>query len=127
MLTEFSPKIPKFFCDYCNIRTNNKKDYEKHLLTQKHTKLTNVNNLLTDFSQGDYMETFSDKLVAKSCDTKIKMYYCEYCHYKTDRKSRYEKNLTTAKHRKILSGDKKLRKLRKSCKLRKKKNNPKGC
>ena len=48
MLTEISQKIPKYICDYCNIKTNNKKDYEKHIMTSKHLKLTNVNILLTN-------------------------------------------------------------------------------
>ena len=37
-----SPKIPtKFCCIFCNYNTSNKKDYEKHLLTQKHKKTSN--------------------------------------------------------------------------------------
>ena len=53
MLTEIPQKNPKYFCEYCNMKTNNKKDYEKHIMTAKHSKLTNVNNLLTDSSQKD--------------------------------------------------------------------------
>jgi hypothetical protein len=34
----------KYSCIYCNIRTNNKKDYNNHILTAKHSKLTTVNN-----------------------------------------------------------------------------------
>jgi hypothetical protein len=34
----------KFSCISCNIRTNNKKDYNNHILTAKHSKLTTVNN-----------------------------------------------------------------------------------
>ena len=34
----------KFYCICCNIRTNNKKDYNNHNLTAKHSKLTTVNN-----------------------------------------------------------------------------------
>ena len=40
MVTNSSPKFPKksptFICKQCNIRTRNKKDYTKHLLTRKH-------------------------------------------------------------------------------------------
>jgi hypothetical protein len=33
------PKIPKFYeCINCNIKTCNKKDYSKHLLSTKHLK-----------------------------------------------------------------------------------------
>ena len=38
MLTDFSQNIPKFFCEFCEIKTNNKKDFSKHLLTSKHKK-----------------------------------------------------------------------------------------
>jgi hypothetical protein len=35
-------KIPtKFFCETCYYNTSNKKDYNKHLLTAKHSRLTN--------------------------------------------------------------------------------------
>jgi hypothetical protein len=37
----FCPQnFPKFFCESCDIKTNNKKDFNKHLLTAKHQKLT---------------------------------------------------------------------------------------
>ena len=48
MLTNFSPNFPKYYCANCSIKTNNKKDYERHILTLKHKKLTDVNNLLTN-------------------------------------------------------------------------------
>jgi hypothetical protein len=48
MLTQISPNFPKFFCEFCNIKTNNKKDFEKHILTAKHKKLTFVNKTLTE-------------------------------------------------------------------------------
>jgi len=37
-----SPKIPKYNCELCGIKTNNKKDYNKHLLTLKHKNRTNL-------------------------------------------------------------------------------------
>jgi hypothetical protein len=43
METFFSHNIPNFVCETCNIKTNNKKDYKKHILTSKHKRLTNVN------------------------------------------------------------------------------------
>ena len=51
MLTNLFPNFPKYCCDNCNIKTNNKKDYEKHILSAKHSKLTNVNKELTDLPQ----------------------------------------------------------------------------
>ena len=41
-----SPKIPKkFSCNACHYYTSNKKDYDKHLLTAKHQKMTIGSNL----------------------------------------------------------------------------------
>ena len=51
METYLPPKIPLYCCENCNIKTNNKKDYNKHLTTAKHLKLTTVNNQLTNLSQ----------------------------------------------------------------------------
>jgi hypothetical protein len=43
-----SPQIShKFSCLDCNIKTNNKKDYENHLLTRKHKSVTHVTNIVT--------------------------------------------------------------------------------
>ena len=40
------PKIPKYFeCKICEYITTNKKDYKKHILTLKHSKLTNHNTV----------------------------------------------------------------------------------
>ena len=45
MLTNKSLKIPKQYkCEKCNYITCNKKDFNKHLLTDKHIILTNVDN-----------------------------------------------------------------------------------
>ena len=49
MLTKKSLFLPLFFCENCQTNSSNKKDYEKHLLTAKHKKLTSVNTLLTEF------------------------------------------------------------------------------
>ena len=56
METISSPKIPKYICECCNIKTNNKKDYNKHILTSKHKKLTNVNEMET-FYPNNYENT----------------------------------------------------------------------
>jgi hypothetical protein len=41
------PKIPKntilYLCERCNIKTSNKKDYNKHLMTAKHLKKVDGN------------------------------------------------------------------------------------
>jgi hypothetical protein len=40
--TKKTPKLPKFFCELCDFKTNNKKDYTRHQLTSKHTCETNL-------------------------------------------------------------------------------------
>lgn len=43
-------KIPKkicFICEKCKYKTDNKKDFDKHLLTSKHSSQLHVNSLLT--------------------------------------------------------------------------------
>ena len=47
MDTNLSQISHKFICEFCNIKTNNKKDYNKHILTLKHKKLANVNIIET--------------------------------------------------------------------------------
>jgi hypothetical protein len=36
MATKISQISPKYFCETCNIKTNNTKDYKNHILTKKH-------------------------------------------------------------------------------------------
>ena len=58
MLTELSKISPddkgNYNCSNCQLKTRNKKDFNKHLLTKKHKKrceLTNLGQMLTDLSQ----------------------------------------------------------------------------
>ena len=51
MTTENPQKIPKYYCEQCEYKTNNKKDYIKHLSTLKHTKVDNYNVLTTENPQ----------------------------------------------------------------------------
>ena len=53
MFTKKSQQIIKFFCENCQYKSNNKKDYEKHLLTSKHNRLTNINDFSSDISMID--------------------------------------------------------------------------
>jgi hypothetical protein len=75
MLTEISQKNPKYYCDFCDIKTNNKKDYERHLATAKHNNntivnnsLTNVNTILTQISPNNNSYDF----VCKNCNKEYK-------------------------------------------------------
>jgi hypothetical protein len=65
MLTNLPQKIPKYYCVCCNTKTSNKKDYEKHLLTSKHTKLTNVNKTLTSSAP-------KNEFICQNCDKEYK-------------------------------------------------------
>ena len=48
MLTKNFPKIPnKFYCENCNFNTSRQSHYEKHLLTQKHKYLQNIDAVAT--------------------------------------------------------------------------------
>jgi len=47
MLTKNPQKIPKYICEKCNIITNNKKDFSRHLSTAKHQNSETFNNTLT--------------------------------------------------------------------------------
>ena len=38
MLTDFTQNNPKYICQFCDMKTSNKKDFNKHLLTAKHKK-----------------------------------------------------------------------------------------
>jgi hypothetical protein len=42
MKQELPQKTPKYICEKCEMRTNNKKDYSRHLLTAKHRGVTLV-------------------------------------------------------------------------------------
>ena len=67
MLTESCSKVaPRFNCINCDYFTDKKSSYDKHLLTSKHIKLTQVN-------------TFSNKSCPKIIDTN-KIFKCKLCY-----------------------------------------------
>jgi hypothetical protein len=47
MATSDFPISPKYFCELCDIKTNNVKDYKNHILTRKHRLKTNPQSLAT--------------------------------------------------------------------------------
>jgi hypothetical protein len=51
MTTKNPQKIPKYYCEQCEYKTSNKKDYTKHLSTLKHIKIDNYNVLTTENPQ----------------------------------------------------------------------------
>ena len=72
METNFSHISPKYFCEYCNFKTNNKKDYNKHNLTAKHKKLTSVNTMETINSQSiEKLRIFTCKICNKEYFSRV--------------------------------------------------------
>ena len=78
---EMVTEIPKYECDNCDIKTNNKKDYEKHIMTAKHKKMSEGDNL------GDkkklILECFKCNKVYKSRNGLWK--HSKICDYKSDK------------------------------------------
>ena len=82
MLTKKSPKIPKnYLCDCCDYITSNKKDYTKHLLTAKHKKANNANDV-------------SIKIYECNCG-RIYKHLSSYSRHKKKCFSEYEKDSVT--------------------------------
>tara|TARA_B100000424_G_C22894140_1_gene475599 strand:+ start:218 stop:1282 length:1065 start_codon:yes stop_codon:yes gene_type:complete len=76
-------KIPKFFCEFCNYTTNNKKDYNKHLMTRKHKMIKMITEDKKK-SPDDNMQLFSCicgkkyKFESGLCRHKAKCNYIKY-------------------------------------------------
>jgi len=51
MATNFSPKTPRFSCELCHMQTNNKKDYNNHMMTRKHINNANPQQTATNLPQ----------------------------------------------------------------------------
>ena len=76
MLTDLSLKIPLYCCEFCHIETNNKKDFNKHLLTLKHKNrhsLTKNEHFLTDLSQN--IPTFDCLKCGKNYKSRTGLWY----------------------------------------------------
>jgi hypothetical protein len=70
--TNFPKNFPRFSCESCGIKTNNKKDYNNHLLTAKHIKLTTVNKLLTEFPPISPNMSHNKIFICEICDKEYK-------------------------------------------------------
>ena len=66
-------------CIYCNLKTNQKCDYDKHLLTKKHK-----NNMINHKIKLENTDIYN---------------YCEYCNFKSKQRSDYNKHIITKKHK----------------------------
>ncbi len=81
METFFPQNFPKFFCECCDIKTNNKKDFSKHLLTAKHQKLTKV-NIFSPISEKKSPDD-TTKLICENCNKKYSSRTGLWKHRKT--------------------------------------------
>jgi hypothetical protein len=81
----FPQNSPKYCCDNCDIKTNNKKDFEKHLTTSKHKNNVLVNSQLTNVN--DSLTQISPNII---CD-----YICKKCN------KEYKSRVGLWKHKKI--------------------------
>jgi hypothetical protein len=85
MVHFYPQKSPKYYCDNCDIKTNNKKDFEKHLATSKHKNNVLVNNQLTNIQES--LTQISPNII---CD-----YICKKCN------KEYKSRVGLWKHNKI--------------------------
>ena len=76
---------PLFYCDNCHYECSNQSDFNKHMTTDKHNRLTNTN-----------------KLIAKIRP----LFYCDTCHYGCSKQSDYNKHLATSKHDRLTNPNK---------------------
>jgi hypothetical protein len=75
------PILLKFECINCDYITYNKKDYNRHILTQKHLKGVN----------GELKENFSIQEISPK-------YHCPQCNYTTNKHSNFITHESTKKH-----------------------------
>jgi hypothetical protein len=87
MATDLSQEIPKFICKLCDIKTNNKKDFNKHILTLKHKKQTEINGLSTNFP--------------KNTITTVESFICSNCNKQYKERSGLWRHIKNCKHENI--------------------------
>jgi len=74
MLTNLSPISHKFSCTICNIKTNNKKDFNKHLLTSKHKNNPKIEHSLTESPDNSSIHN-TCSLCNKSYKSRVGLWY----------------------------------------------------
>lgn len=79
-------KNPNMFsCQLCDFISSNKKDFKKHIHTQKHKAMIWQSN------QGEKTQITQDHEISK-------IYHCVFCDFLTVNKKDYKKHLLTQKH-----------------------------
>jgi hypothetical protein len=101
-------KSPIFSCEKCQYTTAHKCDYNKHILTQKHTRKNPKNpnicrcdvcHYITDNTFDYNKHLLTNKHILKN-RKKTSKYQCEKCQYITDNIKDYNKHFLTNKHEK---------------------------
>ena len=84
-------------CESCDLICSKKTDYDRHLLTRKHRRITEDN-----------------EKARKSVQKSAQFFKCELCDLICSKYSEYERHLLTRKHRRITEDNEKREKARKS-------------
>ena len=72
-MNEISPIIPfRFICIQCDIKTNNKKDFNKHILTSKHKNRIEMGNI-----EQNTIQQFTCKYCSKKYKARNSLWYHE--------------------------------------------------
>uniref|UniRef100_A0A6C0CUY9 C2H2-type domain-containing protein n=1 Tax=viral metagenome TaxID=1070528 RepID=A0A6C0CUY9_9ZZZZ len=75
---------PKYLCECCNFKTRNKKDYEKHIMTPKHAKKTQIlQNTTGNTTKNPHLPQISDNNYTCSCGKSYKHHSSLWYHKKT--------------------------------------------
>jgi hypothetical protein len=83
-----------FFCEKCNFKTNNKKDYRRHGESQKHLK----NNGDEIICKDEAVEKKIDQWENKVEEDTLKLFHCDHCMFETNNKNHYHRHLDSLKH-----------------------------
>jgi len=84
MNTTIKPReIPKFLCECCQFKTRNKKDYEKHIMTPKHTKKTQIlQNTTVNTTKNPHLPQMSNNNYTCICGKSYKHHSSLWYHKK---------------------------------------------
>ena len=84
MNTTIKPQeIPKFLCECCQYNTRNKKDYEKHIMTPKHAKRTQIlQNTTGNTTKNPHLPQMSDNNYTCICGKSYKHHSSLWYHKK---------------------------------------------
>ena len=84
MITTIKPQeTPKFTCNFCQYNTRNKKDYERHISTPKHTKKTQIlQNTTENTTIKPILPQISDKNYNCDCGKSYKHHSSLWFHKK---------------------------------------------